>query len=175
MRLTNTIRDAYVRSVMDDVPRVDYSEQIRELVTKAHIRALPREVRRAWEDPNQQNYINTVYRSYGGVSVGPLPGYGGSWNSNEHPVLMTPDQLELDALVAKMRAQEKSRDNLKAKLRSAAYAATTRKQLAELLPEFEKYLPADDTAALRTVPVVANLVADFVDAGWPKPTTPAAV
>ena len=37
-----------------------------------------------------------------------------------------------------------------------------------MLPEFEKYLPADEQKALRSVPVVANLVADFTKAGWPK-------
>lgn len=32
MKLTNTIRDAFVRSVMKDVPTVDYKEQAREIM-----------------------------------------------------------------------------------------------------------------------------------------------
>ena len=36
------------------------------------------------------------------------------------------------------------------------------------LPEFAHYLPAEDAPAGRSLPVVANLVTDFVKAGWPK-------
>jgi hypothetical protein len=35
------------------------------------------------------------------------------------------------------------------------------------LPEFEKYLPEDEAQAVRALPVVTNVVADFVKAGWP--------
>ena len=45
MKLTNIIRDAFVRSVMNDVPTVDYSEQIREVVTKEAVAQLPEKVR----------------------------------------------------------------------------------------------------------------------------------
>ena len=34
MRLTNYIREAFVRSVMNDVPSIDYEEKIRNLVNK---------------------------------------------------------------------------------------------------------------------------------------------
>jgi len=47
------------------------------------------------------------------------------------------------------------------------YACTTTKQLRELLPEFDRYLPAEEEKTLRTLPVVQNIVADFVKAGWP--------
>lgn len=50
----------------------------------------------------------------------------------------------------------------------AISACTTRKQAAEVLPEFEKYLPEDEPKALRTLPALANVAADFVKAGWPK-------
>ena len=56
---------------------------------------------------------------------------------------------------------------------SPALGASTRKGLADALPEFEKYLPADEPAAVRSLPVVANVVADFVKAGWPKGKQPA--
>ena len=57
---------------------------------------------------------------------------------------------------------------LETKLMAAANSCTTRKALVELLPEFEKYLPADQAAACKTLPAVANIMADFVKAGWPK-------
>jgi hypothetical protein len=53
-------------------------------------------------------------------------------------------------------------------LKSVAYACTTRKQLEEALPEFSNYLPEEEAKAARDLPVVVNVVADFVKAGWPK-------
>jgi hypothetical protein len=45
---------------------------------------------------------------------------------------------------------------------------STRKALVDLLPEFEKYLPADEAKAIASLPAVANVLSDFVKAGWPK-------
>ena len=84
-------------------------------------------------------------------------------------------RAEVDALKAEMDASNKARKALAEKLRAVAYSVTTRKALAAALPEFEKYLPPDDAAAIRTLPVVANVVADFVKAGWPKGKKPATV
>ena len=54
---------------------------------------------------------------------------------------------------------------------AAAMSCTTRKALANLLPEFEQYLPEDTPAAIRSLPAIANIVADFSKAGWPKDKT----
>lgn len=67
--------------------------------------------------------------------------------------------------------QHDSRNNLETKLQAVAESCTTRKALLNALPEFEKYLPADDAAACRSLPVVANVVSDFMKAGWPKGVT----
>jgi hypothetical protein len=71
-------------------------------------------------------------------------------------------------LSEKARATRQTISDLQDKLESVAKSCNTRKQLAELLPEFEKYLPADTPAAGRSVPAIANLVTDFTKAGWPK-------
>ena len=47
-------------------------------------------------------------------------------------------------------------------------ARIAREALAAMLPEFEKYLPSETPALDRTVPAVANVVTDFMRAGWPK-------
>jgi hypothetical protein len=99
LKLTNYMRDAFVRAVMDDVPR----------------------------------WLET-----------------------------------LEALVKKKDHDEELRADLHAKIKAVAYSVSTRKALADALPEFEKYLPADDAKAIRTLPVVANVVTDFMKAGWPK-------
>jgi hypothetical protein len=49
-----------------------------------------------------------------------------------------------------------------------AEGASTRKALVAALPEFEKYLPAEVEAPVRSLPAIANVVAEFTKAGWPK-------
>jgi hypothetical protein len=71
-------------------------------------------------------------------------------------------------LSEKARATRQTISDLQEKLESVAKSCTTRKQLAELLPEFEKYLPDNAPAASRAVPAIANLVTEFTKAGWPK-------
>ena len=46
---------------------------------------------------------------------------------------------------------------------------TRYEQALEILPEFAKYLPQErDGKVIRSMPVIANLVADLMQAGWPK-------
>jgi hypothetical protein len=71
-------------------------------------------------------------------------------------------------LSEKAEAAQQTVYDLQNKLESVAKSCNTRKQLAELLPEFEKYLPADTPAASRSVPAIANLVTEFTKAGWPE-------
>lgn len=169
MKLTNYIRDAFVRSAMNDVPEVDYEEQIRSAGTKAVLDVLPADVRKAYDDEKQRPYVNTHYRKLGGVSMS-VPGHGGCWSGEvAYPVLPAKAIKHLDELQMKHQEQQKQRSELESKLKAAAYACTTRKALAELLPEFEKYLPADEAKAQKVMlPAVANIVADFTKAGWPK-------
>jgi hypothetical protein len=163
MKLTNYIRDAYVTSVMNDVPQKDFSEEAKKVFTKAYLEALPKEIQTAWALPACQGFINTRYANACGQSFN-LPADGRSWGG-----IKTPEKAKakVDALQEQHNAQEKHRDALRAKVKGAAYACNTTKQLRELLPEFDKYLPAEEEKTLRTLPVVQNIVADFVKAGWP--------
>lgn len=49
MRLTKTLKQAFVKRVMNDVPQEDYIELIRDIFVKGAIEALPEPVK---------NYIN---------------------------------------------------------------------------------------------------------------------
>lgn len=158
MKLTNSMRDAFVRAAMDDVPKVDYDEQTRKVAMAAALKMMPPGVRLAYK--NHPEYFRSEYFHHTGCSVS-LP----MARNTELPA----DALDkIKAITALDTAQGEARGELKHKLRSAAYSCNTRKALAELLPEFEKYLPADESAAIKTLPVIANLVSDFVKAGWPK-------
>lgn len=162
MKLTNTIRDAFIRAAMNDVPSVDYDEQIRAIAMADIVDQLPPKVRAIWNDASLRHWIKTDWNSYGGVSL-THPSF-----DRLETTLRDEARQKVDELKAAADDQARQRNELKRKLKGCAYSVTTRKALVALLPEFEKYLPADEPAALRTLPVVANVVADFVKAGWPK-------
>lgn len=160
MRLTNTLRDAFVRAAMQDVPSVDYQEQMQKLITDDAVAQLPPKVRAIYQDPNLRHFVNTTYAyRYGSVSI-PCSSDGYKPTDATSAAYKKLDEAK--------DAQSARRNELERKLKSCALACSTRKALADMLPEFEKYLPADEAAACRTLPVVANVVSDFVRAGWPK-------
>ena len=163
MKLTNYIRDAFVRAVMNDVPAVDYAEQMREVITKDAISQLPDKVRAIYKNSSTTHYVASFW--YGGKysdSSVMVPGISGDFKPTEAT------QQAIAGLKKKHDAQFQSNADLKASIRAVAYSVTTRKALADLLPEFAKYLPADEAAAIKTLPVVTNVVSSFVKAGWPK-------
>jgi hypothetical protein len=167
MKLTNSIRNAFIRSVMNDVPKIDHSEAIRKLVVEDFASKLPTKIKAIWNDKELRHWIKTDYSFWGGVSVTYPSAEQTSWR--DVPALSQKAQIEVDALVKARKEQDEVRNQLESKLKSAAYGCNTRKQLAELLPEFEKYLPVDQSAALtKNLPAVANLIVDFTKAGWPK-------
>lgn len=171
MKLTNTIRDAFVRAAIQDVPQIDYDEQISKLALSAVEELLPPVILKIWKDPKLRHWLVQGHRYIHGVGVNvPTGECGGRYGSlRDFPNISSTLASELDALSAKNDEQKKLISDLRSKLHAAAYSCTTRKALVELLPEFEKYLPADEVKAKREMlPAVANILADFTKAGWPK-------
>ena len=166
MKLTNMIRDAFVRAAMDDVPSVDFEEQYRKLMTDDAVSQLPPAVRKLWDNKATRDYVHLTQVGYRYCSFSAyVPGM-----RDYKPSAEAAEKGQ--ALKAQQEAQEATRRQLRENLKSAAYSVSTRKALVDMLPEFEKYLPADEAAANRSVPVIANLVADFSKAGWPKGKKP---
>ena len=172
MKLTNYMRDAFVRAAMQDVPCLDYGEQIRKAMQAAALDAMPPKMRALLKDPACEAWVNTEWVS--------LPSISGHRvycprDSNKGEYLAAADREHIAWLRQAEKQQLAKREDLERKLRNVAYSVNTRKALADALPEFVKYLPPDDSAAVKTLPAVANVVADFVKAGWPKGKKPAAV
>lgn len=171
MKLTQLMRDAFVRAAMADVPQVDYNEQAASLV-KAHMDKLfaatfpgvsaQKLVDQGWLRPT--NYSMPGYLN-GVMAVGPT----------DYQFLKKDAKLwsKLEALAAKNQAQQVAHRHLEQNLRAVALSCTTVKALSDALPEFVKYMPADAPTAARNLPAVANVVAEFVKAGWPKDKQPA--
>lgn len=161
MKLSNYIRDAFVRAAMDDVPQIDYDKQAADLVQADFVEQMPPKIKAMYRDKELRGWL--------GTETVCTPGRLSNVCVYGKALTVTPGTAtKLSELSDSKMTQDKQRLDLKQRLRAAAYSVTTRKALVALLPEFEKYLPADEQAALRTVPVVANLVTDFVKARWPK-------
>jgi hypothetical protein len=162
MRLTKTIREAFVRAAMDDVPKVDYQAQIHKLIQDDAISKLPPKIKAIALDKDLRHFVRTETHYIEGFHISNArvmhPEYSRSPNVDE----------QVKALLVEYEDQRQRMKALKTKLTATAEAVTTRKALVELLPEFEKYLPADEAKALATLPAVANVLSDFVKAGWPK-------
>lgn len=170
MRLTKNIRESFVRAAMNDVPTIDYQAQAQALAEKAVLESMPASIKKLLKDKDAEPWINREWMY--------MPRYFSSFSGyairNESSISTAcPEAWDKINELHKLNEQQKEKLHLlRLKLEGCAESVTTRKALAELLPEFEKYLPADEKAAIKTLPAVANVVADFTAAGWPKGTKP---
>lgn len=160
MKLTNTIRDAFIRAAMSDVPNVDYSEKTIKVVLDDAVSQLPPKIKALYKDKDLNHFVRCK-SGYYGIAYVQVPCCGEFKLGNDAAV-------KVAELKAAHDAQDARNTALRFKLKAVAYSVSTRKALVTALPEFEKYLPADEAAACRTVPAIANVVSDFVAAGWPK-------
>lgn len=175
MRLTQTLRQAFVNAVMQDVPMTDYVELIRARALEV-VRPLadPR-VLELWDDPKTRGLV--AYRAVhpGGVHVAIPPlteeaerALGKSSYRGEE---ISDDVLR--KLCLERQVQDEAQASLRRKLQGVVDGCNTGKQLREALPEFAKYLP-EPSLVTKNLPALANVVADFAAAGWPKGKEPVA-
>ena len=165
MKLTNYIRQAFVSSAMLDVPKVDYSQKISDLVQATAVLELPFKLQAVWKDLATRQYIKTGsvhYRlEFVGLQVA-VPSV--SQYNGEAPKACSSTVQDLLEL---WLAQTMHRNSLRTKITAVAASCTTRKALVEALPEFANYLPAE-TETTRNLPAIQGVLSDFVKAGWPK-------
>lgn len=162
MKLTNYTRDAFIDSVMNDVPKIDYHAAYLVAFLNAYLPTLPKAVQELWASNATRPYLylGTVRACGSSFAVPSHERY-----SDVLPPLGS--VATLDSIVAAHNAQKQARESLRVNLKGAAYGCTTTKALRELLPEFDRYLPAEIEKTSRQLPVVQNIMADFVKAGWP--------
>lgn len=166
MRLTNFLREAFVRAAMHDVPKIDYQEQAhkyaRDVIKAKFKEAFPKmdydtAAKSSWF---RDAYISLPYH-LSNISV---PVSCGSNMLSSDPVVWA----KLEEFSTLRQEEDNKICALRSKLEGVAAACTTRKQLLEALPEFEQYLPEEEAKAAKNLPAVANVLSDFVKAGWPK-------
>ena len=130
MRLTNFMRDAFIRAAMQDVPQIDFDLQAEKVVKDALAKLFNKEFpaldyakcsQNAWFNHNNTNTPGTL-RSFSVVT----PSYD---------YLKLHDQKTwkvLEDLSKKKHEQAQQRSALESQLRSVAYSCTTRKALTSI-------------------------------------------
>lgn len=163
MRLTKSDKDAFVLAVVQDIPKIDYQEQIRSLVYEDSIAQLPEKVQAIARDKTLSHYLETgtFWRSHAVGSIRVFEARGGGFNISKEA------QAKLDKLTELHNEQDKRLNEAAAKLRGAIEPCTTLKIALERLPEFETYLPKQQEKTVY-LPSIANLCADLSKLGWPK-------
>lgn len=171
-RLNRSIRAAFVRAVLNDVPQIDYDEQITKLVQKQALEDATPAFREAYSHNEVREVLQAAYTPINDVDTGNQNGY-------VYIYRMANWTLKGDALKQAIEMHKAALEQFRAigalnnKLNSVIRSVTTVKQATKLLPEFAKYLPEDteETKETKDLPTVTNLVADLVSAGWPKNQT----
>ena len=164
MNLNKYDKQAFVTAVMDDVPCVDYDEQAKKLVHDWALTQMPKEVLAVYK--KHPAWFKTEYTYMpGGLSDTFIPHQDGRRVvQNDAPELWA----KLVELGVAAETQNDNMRDLRLRLEATIESCRTLKQAKERLPEFEKYLPTErGTTGCTNLPV-ANLVADLMQAGWPK-------
>ena len=173
MRLTKTDKEAFVRAVMDDVPQVDYSEQVRSKLKAWGLESLPEEMRslaKKYPDYFETRYISTP-SSCPSVQIICDP----DWSWGGFKAREPEKYAELVVIGELERGQQETREALRRKITGLINECSTLKTAQQRLPEFAKYLPAErDVTGTVNLPV-ANVLAELTNLGWPKGEPYAAV
>jgi len=171
MRLTENLRDAFVRAVLADTPKTDYTEQIQKVAQEYLLDIAPAAVVRLYKNPDTRHYFHqhTVrwaddHSHYNTTNCFVVPNEG---HSNYYRITDAKIIKKLTELNAADRKQKDERRELERKLWSTIKAFTTVKAARDAMPELAKYLPDPAVKLDRTVPAVTGLITDLVKAGWP--------
>ena len=157
MRLDKYARASIVKAIMADVPKPDKVKR-REDLQAAIVKAMSPDVRKVFKATpgalKTYHFGDVLYDGY-------------SWNTRDLVVGDVP-QKKLDELVKPYEDEDDARRAAQCKLEGAIEGCTTRKALMTRLPEFEKYFPAETAPLSKSLPALANVMADLSKLGWPK-------
>lgn len=161
MRLTKSDKDAFITAVVQDIPKVDYLEQIRAIVVEDSINRLPEKVQAIARDKTLSHFLETTSYWTGNNSILVYRARGTHYSPSKAA------QAKINDLTKLSNEQETRLGDARAKLRGAIEPCTTLKVALERLPEFEQYLPKQQEKTVY-LPSIANLCADLATLGWPK-------
>lgn len=173
MRLNQRDKDIIVSRIIDDVPVVNYTDQVHKLVREHFKAKLPPDVAKMLRDPKLAQHITKSQ-----IWINGFPNVyvdGGFDRAGSNSYMYPPEEMEaqIEAIRKLSVDQSDQIKSIKRKLETAFSAVNTRKQAAELFPEFEKYLPPEEFR-LRNLPITTDVIPALTEAGWPKGQKPVA-
>lgn len=156
MRITKWDKQAIVKAIMADVPKIDKTKRHKEM-QEAVVKLMTPECRKVYKSmPDALCTYHTGDRTYNGINY-----------DTRHIVRGDVPDKALKALEAKYETEDKIFWDTEYSLKGAIEACTTLKQLNDRLPEFKKYFPTEQKP-VANLPALANVVADLTKLGWPK-------
>lgn len=155
MKLSKLTKEAIVRAIWNEVPEIDYKAR-KVAIQAALVELFTPEVKAVYK--TQPGALKTEYCSYLGYSMS---------YQERHIVVADLTEEQIGAVLGPYVSEDAARIEARDKLTALVMGCSTRNQLVKLLPECEKYLPAE-AATDRSLPVVANVISDMTKLGWPK-------
>jgi hypothetical protein len=160
MKIDKYVRQSIVRAIMNDVPKPDKAKR-REDLQAAVVKAMSPDVRKVFK--NTPSALRTYH-----VGEVTYDGYG--WKTRDIIAGDVTDEV-IEEILKPYMAEDEARRAAQCKLEGAIEGCTTRKALMTRLPEFEKYFPAETAPLSKSLPALANVMADLSKLGWPKDKT----
>ena len=161
MRLTKSMKQAFVRRVMDDTEVINYQQQAYDLVESCIQEQMPEALRTVAQDKEMRKVLNNHYVEVEGFSYLSIAGARG--------LSVTPAVNKQIAQLHDMSVhQQKLREAAQDRLNVAVEGCTTLKALRERFPELAKYMPAEKVKE-HPVPSVTGVLSALTAAGWPRP------
>ena len=156
MKLSKMTKEAIVRAIWNEVPEIDYKAR-KEAIQAALVELFTPEVK-------------TLYKTQpGALKVDYCAALRFFDMSYEDRYVTVADltEAQINVVLEPYTNEDDARIEARNKLTALVMGCSTRNQLVKLLPECEKYLPAEASTD-RSLPVVANVIADMTKLGWPK-------
>lgn len=155
MKLSKLTKEAIVRAIWNEVPEIDHKAR-KVAIQAALVELFTPEVKALYK--TQPGALKAVYCD--------RLGYSGSYE-DRHVTVADLTEEQIGSVLEPYTEEDRARVEARNKLTTLVMGCSTRNQLVKLLPECEKYLPAE-AATDRSLPVVANVIADMTKLGWPK-------
>ena len=160
MKIDKYVRQSIVRAIMNDVPKPDKVKRRADLQA-AIVKAMSPDVRKVFK--TSPGALKAHY--FGDLVYDSL-----NWNTRD-VVVGDVTEAKLDELAKPYKDEDEATSAIRCKLEDAIEGCTTRKALMTRLPEFEAYFPSEEAPMSKTLPALANMVADLSKLGWPKGKT----
>lgn len=166
IRLTKTMREDILRKIMNDLPQVNYIEQLHDVIRKEVKSKIPPEILKMIGTPLEV-HLSSFSRSYY------FRGVGRSFSvcvtgANRDDLPLSQDTIdEVNGLYTLHRKQQDAYNALSDQVETTLAAYTTVAKLREACPQFDKYLP-NEAAINHPITVTTSPVPALQAAGWPK-------